>query len=164
MTTSIARAPITCHVLDTTTGLPAPNLTVTLSLLSVSSSSSSPATSLPSAPQPAHPLFAATTNADGRIAAWSTSPNSTAASSATEPDPAAADAVADALETLFALGRDDGRTLAWSLRFATGAYYGGPEATFWPEVEVKFWTGQGREHVHVPLLLGPYGYTTYRGS
>ncbi|KAF2232294.1 Hydroxyisourate hydrolase [Viridothelium virens] len=138
MAFSSPRAPITCHVLDITTGLPVPNLSVTLSLLSIS----------PSDPSSTHPsaLFTAFTNADGRVSTWTSS-----------------DADEDALETLFALGRDDGRTLVWSLRFATGEYYG-EGSTFWPEVEVKFWTQQGRAHVHVPLLLGPYGYTTYRGS
>ena len=38
--------------------------------------------------------------------------------------------------------------------------------TFFPEVEVKFLVRQEAkgEHYHVPVLLGPFGYTTYRGS
>jgi 5-hydroxyisourate hydrolase len=35
---------------------------------------------------------------------------------------------------------------------------------FFPEVTVTFTVEAGREHLHVPLLLSPYGYTTYRGS
>ena len=35
--------------------------------------------------------------------------------------------------------------------------------TFYPEVVVSFQVAD-ETHVHVPLLLGPYSYTTYRGS
>lgn len=49
----------------------------------------------------------------------------------------------------------------WRLSFATGDYLG-PDA-FLPEVVVEFRT-TSREHHHVPLLLSPYGYTTYRGT
>lgn len=34
---------------------------------------------------------------------------------------------------------------------------------FFPEVIVTFRVS-GEEHLHVPLLLSPFGYTTYRGS
>ena len=34
---------------------------------------------------------------------------------------------------------------------------------FFPEVTVVFTAGPG-EHYHVPLLLAPFGYATYRGS
>jgi 5-hydroxyisourate hydrolase len=49
------------------------------------------------------------------------------------------------------------------LVFATGEWFaaGGREA-FWPEVVVTFTLGEG--HHHVPLLLSPFGYSTYRGS
>jgi len=43
------------------------------------------------------------------------------------------------------------------------APYLGPES-FYPEVAVVFRVDDPGEHHHVPLLLGPYGYTTYRGS
>lgn len=35
---------------------------------------------------------------------------------------------------------------------------------FFPEVAVTFTVHPGREHLHVPLLLSPYGYSVYRGS
>ena len=35
--------------------------------------------------------------------------------------------------------------------------------TFYPFVEITF-TITGSEHYHVPLLLNPFGYSTYRGS
>jgi 5-hydroxyisourate hydrolase len=37
-------------------------------------------------------------------------------------------------------------------------------AAFFPEVTVTFAVADGREHYHVPLLLSPFGYSTYRGS
>jgi 5-hydroxyisourate hydrolase len=53
----------------------------------------------------------------------------------------------------------------YRLRFDTGAYYGEHELeSFYPEVVVNFWVRGGTEHYHVPLLLSPFGYTTYRGS
>jgi 5-hydroxyisourate hydrolase len=36
-------------------------------------------------------------------------------------------------------------------------------SAFFPEVTVTFRV-TGEEHLHVPLLLSPFGYTTYRGS
>jgi len=35
---------------------------------------------------------------------------------------------------------------------------------FFPEVSVLFFVSEPDRHHHVPLLLSPYGYTTYRGS
>lgn len=50
-----------------------------------------------------------------------------------------------------------------ALTFATGAWFG-RRPHFHPEVTVAFVVDPGREHLHVALLLGPYSYTTYRGS
>lgn len=48
----------------------------------------------------------------------------------------------------------------YRLIFATG------EAgnTFFPEVHLIVDVDEGEDHYHVPLLLSPYGFTTYRGS
>ena len=55
----------------------------------------------------------------------------------------------------------DGR---YRLTFDTGAYFRDRgEAAFYPEVVVVF-TVVADEHHHVPLLLSPFGYSTYRGS
>jgi 5-hydroxyisourate hydrolase len=53
----------------------------------------------------------------------------------------------------------------YRLVFATGAYFAarGTE-TFYPEVTVDFRVEEGRDHYHVPVLLSPFAYTTYRGS
>jgi 5-hydroxyisourate hydrolase len=52
----------------------------------------------------------------------------------------------------------------YRLRFATGDYFrasGGP--VFYPEVVVRARLEAGGKY-HLPLLLSPYGYSTYRGS
>ncbi|MGW5743767.1 hydroxyisourate hydrolase [Amycolatopsis sp. NPDC003861] len=51
---------------------------------------------------------------------------------------------------------------AYRLVFATGAYLG-PDA-FFPEVTLTFRIADGTAHHHVPLLLSPFAYSTYRGS
>ncbi|KNH15928.1 5-hydroxyisourate hydrolase [Arthrobacter sp. ZBG10] len=52
----------------------------------------------------------------------------------------------------------------YRLNFATGSYYAGlATATFFPEVDLVFEVS-GPEHYHVPLLLSPFAYSTYRGS
>ena len=53
----------------------------------------------------------------------------------------------------------------YRLTFDTAAYFereGGE--TFYPRVEIIFTIRDPSQHHHVPLLLGAYGYTTYRGS
>ena len=37
-------------------------------------------------------------------------------------------------------------------------------AAFFPSVEITFHVEQASQNYHVPLLLSPFGYTTYRGS
>jgi 5-hydroxyisourate hydrolase len=51
----------------------------------------------------------------------------------------------------------------WRLTFGTGEYFRarGTES-FYPEVTVTFMASAGR--CHVPLLLSPFAYSTYRGS
>jgi 5-hydroxyisourate hydrolase len=52
----------------------------------------------------------------------------------------------------------------YRLTFDTGAYHRGAGVTpFFPEVTVTFDVQSGA-HYHVPLLLSPYGYSTYRGT
>jgi 5-hydroxyisourate hydrolase len=49
----------------------------------------------------------------------------------------------------------------YTLRFALADYQ--PDG-FYPEVSVTFTVAVEESHYHVPLLLSPYGYSTYRGS
>lgn len=70
---------------------------------------------------------------------------------------------------------DDGRASGLSptevtagiyrLRFDTGAYFArAGKPCLYPEVVIAFEVEKGERHYHIPLLLGPWGYTTYRGS
>jgi 5-hydroxyisourate hydrolase len=130
-----SKDPITCHVLDTTTGRPAAGIIATLSCRSFP-----------------HSAFVATTNSDGRITNW-------------EPETANQPAIETEIREQ---AEQEGNSIVpkgssmWKLTFNTGAYYGAGK-TFFPLVDLTFLAKEG-EHFHVPLLLGPYSYTTYRGS
>lgn len=50
----------------------------------------------------------------------------------------------------------------YRISFATEAYFDVP--TFYPEVVVTFRVVDAAAHLHVPLLLSPFAYSTYRGS
>ncbi len=50
----------------------------------------------------------------------------------------------------------------YRLVFDTGGYFGGE--AFFPEAAVTFRIDGRAGHYHVPLLLSPFGYSTYRGS
>lgn len=53
----------------------------------------------------------------------------------------------------------------YRLRFATGSYFQSlGTSCFYPTVEICFRIESPSEHYHVPLLLNPFGYSTYRGS
>jgi 5-hydroxyisourate hydrolase len=53
----------------------------------------------------------------------------------------------------------------YRLTFDTGAYERAHGVTpFFPEVQVTFSVRDEREHFHVPLVLSPFGYSTYKGS
>jgi len=53
----------------------------------------------------------------------------------------------------------------YRLRFDTAAYFTGTGTTgFYPEVTIAFTVADADQHYHVPLLLNPYGYSTYRGT
>jgi 5-hydroxyisourate hydrolase len=53
----------------------------------------------------------------------------------------------------------------YRLTFDTAAYFrAGKVACFFPSVSVLFEVPDSDEHYHVPLLLSPFGYSTYRGT
>ena len=61
------------------------------------------------------------------------------------------------------------RTGVYELRFQAGAYFDAhgldlPEPKFLDEVVLRFGIANVDQHYHVPLLLSPFGYSTYRGS
>jgi len=57
----------------------------------------------------------------------------------------------------------------YELEFEAGAYFNAlgldlPEPKFLDQVVIRFGISDPDAHYHVPLLLAPYGYATYRGS
>ena len=70
----------------------------------------------------------------------------------------------------------DGRLRDWTtanavpaatyrLTFDTRAYFAARNiASLYPQVVIVFEVRDAQEHYHVPLLLSPFGYSTYRGS
>ena len=57
----------------------------------------------------------------------------------------------------------------WRLRFAIGDYFRRrgvvlPEPAFVDIVHIDFGLANPSEHYHVPLLVSPFSYSTYRGS
>ncbi|EFQ98297.1 transthyretin domain-containing protein [Nannizzia gypsea CBS 118893] len=138
--------PITCHVLNTYTGRPGQGILCVLRLVNYEGTIKE------------EPTFTATTDSDGRVKNWSNEggPSSVSSTLAQLPNQA---------------GSGTSRSI-WSLRLCgIDEWYreqGVPDC-FWPEVEVRF-SVDGREgeegwrHYHVPVLLGPWNYSTYRGS
>jgi 5-hydroxyisourate hydrolase len=60
---------------------------------------------------------------------------------------------------------DDLSAGVYRLTFDTASYFALQKiAALYPVVEVTFRVQQGELHFHIPLLLSPNGYTTYRGS
>ena len=64
---------------------------------------------------------------------------------------------------------DDFETGTYELRFHAGAYLKASgvkldEPAFLDVIPIRFGIANSSQHYHVPLLLSPYGYSTYRGS
>jgi 5-hydroxyisourate hydrolase len=62
----------------------------------------------------------------------------------------------------------DGHALAagvYRINFEVKGYFAAQQlAAFYPSVSITFEVRASGEHYHVPLLLSPFGYSTYRGS
>ena len=53
----------------------------------------------------------------------------------------------------------------YRIRFQLAAYFAGrKQSCFYPFADVVFTIDDPGQHYHVPLLVSPYGYSTYRGS
>ncbi len=71
---------------------------------------------------------------------------------------------------------DDGRVAEWGndfelmngnymLSFEVSDYFAEQKKlSFYADIQIKFKVAATNEHYHVPLLLNPFGYSTYRGS
>lgn len=71
---------------------------------------------------------------------------------------------------------DDGRVAEWNndfelingnymLSFDVSDYFSSQgKSCFFADIQIKFKVAATNEHYHVPLLLNPFGYSTYRGS
>jgi 5-hydroxyisourate hydrolase len=61
-----------------------------------------------------------------------------------------------------------GKALAagiYRLTFDTRTYFSARQiASLYPQVVIVFEVRDAQEHYHIPLLLSPFGYSTYRGS
>ncbi|KAI0274979.1 hypothetical protein BC834DRAFT_850568 [Gloeopeniophorella convolvens] len=118
-------SPITCHVLDSSTGKPAV----------------AAPPSMDGGPEVWEPLARGVTNADGRCLDLMTP----------------ADQHTDQKVTL--------KAGLYKIAFETKEYFDkAGKATFYPWVEIPFEIINPDEHYHVPLLISPFSYTTYRGS
>jgi 5-hydroxyisourate hydrolase len=63
------------------------------------------------------------------------------------------------------LGPDNLPAGTYRVVFGTGAYFArSGQRTFYPEAAVTFLVEQAGGHYHVPLVLSPFAYSTYRGS
>ncbi|KAK9446563.1 uncharacterized protein V1518DRAFT_423435 [Limtongia smithiae] len=137
------RHAITCHVLDTISGRPAPGIRCTLAR----------EYSL----DKFVPIATAKTDSDGRVSQWQLFDSSSddLTPEPTSPEMFLAAAAADATShTLFRV------TFAGIDKFYNGD-------TFFPYVDITFTVPAGKlgvEHFHIPLLLSRYSYSTYRGS
>lgn len=91
------------------------------------------------------PAGISTTDRDGRITLWERAED------------------AD-IESVFAQLSQTSGQIEWILKFEVEQYF--QRDAFWSDIEIKFKTQHGGEktHWHVPLLLSPWSYTTYRGS
>ena len=68
------------------------------------------------------------------------------------------------IEDLLAVGSSP-ELGTYRLSFETGAYFRAlGQESFYPYVSITFEVKNANAHYHVPLLLSPYGYSTYRGS
>ncbi|KAF8347091.1 hypothetical protein F5887DRAFT_76057 [Amanita rubescens] len=132
----MSRSPITCHVLDSSTGKPAEGVHIILQVFEE--------TDIQGGTDIFHPLARGITNGDGRCI---------------DLLPPAGSREAKQEETDLITGQ------TYKIIFKTKEYFQRTERdSFYPWVEISFTIKSPKEHYHIPLLISPYGFTTYRGS
>jgi 5-hydroxyisourate hydrolase len=81
-----------------------------------------------------------------------------------QPSPVA-EGVTDADGRVRELGPDGLPPGTYRVVFGTGEYFArSGRRTFYPEVAVSFLIDSAAGHYHVPLVISPFAYSTYRGT
>ncbi|SCU99694.1 LANO_0F03224g1_1 [Lachancea nothofagi CBS 11611] len=147
------RPPVTCHILDTTSGKPAQGVVCSIYKLNVEDVSCNEDTVLDA--KESAPFALARTDSDGRVGSWVFIPDVSKRTF---------------LKEIGIVEKDshlEWRSLVpgfYKIRFQTGKYFARENKTcFFPFVEIAFEINDTK-HYHIPLLLSNFGYTTYRGS
>ncbi|KAJ7808234.1 hypothetical protein B0H14DRAFT_2525333 [Mycena olivaceomarginata] len=125
----MSKSPITCHVLDSSTGKPAEGVQIRLQHFTPAATADSVDTF--------NPLASGVTDTDGRC-----------------------------LDLLPARDSSEAQQLVpgtYKIVFKTKEYFAGRRC-FYPWVEITFEIEDPTQHYHIPLLISPYSFTTYRGS
>ncbi|KAL1740600.1 hypothetical protein HDZ31DRAFT_67777 [Schizophyllum fasciatum] len=131
----MAKSPITCHVLDASLGKPAEGVEVQLQEYKPVQSAD--------AAFKFDPLARGHTNADGRCV---------------DLLPPRGSEEAKAQNAHLEAG-------TYKIIFRTKEYFEKTgRQSFYPWVEIAFTVEDASQHYHIPLLISPYSYTTYRGS
>ncbi|THH06727.1 hypothetical protein EW145_g3887 [Phellinidium pouzarii] len=135
MSKSSPKSPITCHVLDSSLGKPAKGVPIQLQKYrKITSSSEGDLFAF-------DPIAHGETNDDGRCLDLLTS-------------------TSESSEGLAVLTSG-----LYKIVFQTKNYFDTVNREcFYPWVEITFEVKEINQHYHIPLLLSPYSYTTYRGS
>ncbi|GAV52484.1 hypothetical protein ZYGR_0AG04750 [Zygosaccharomyces rouxii] len=150
----MALNPVTCHILDTTTGQPAANVVCSIYRVYTCEDNDDQGQLIET--QDAQILARARTNDDGRIPQW-----------VFNPDPSQRNLLASngIQEVDQHLQWKELQRGYYKIRFQTGLYFKSQgQANFHPFVDIFFQVDISTRHYHIPLLLSNYGYTTYRGS
>jgi len=129
----MSSSPITCHVLDSSIGKPAPGVGIRLQVRHASPTAGDSETW--------ETLAKGVTNADGRCK----------------------DLLSSDQPSAHGVKLEGGGV--YKIVFETKGYFDkAGKATFYPWVEIPFILSNPDEHYHIPLLISPFSYTTYRGS
>lgn len=137
------KAAITTHVLDQATGSPAPNIEVRLQHSTAE-----------------RDCFFGTTDQDGRISNWRMLRKDHQGIVINNPSVDYPEQANDRINNM--IDEEGG----WNLTFDTNLYFEAQgKKSVWSNISLNFETVRGdRGHWHMPVLLGQFGYTAYRGS
>ncbi|KAF8922035.1 hypothetical protein CPB85DRAFT_1265623 [Mucidula mucida] len=127
------KSPITCHILDSSSGRPAPNVEIRLQQFEKAQEEGGA--------DLFNPIARGVTNSDGRCLD-----------------------LLPPIET----SEETKRTLTpglYKIVFKVKEYFENKgQKCFYPWVEITFELENPTEHYHIPLLISPYSFTTYRGT